>query len=54
MLPSNGSLHKKWGIVSEHNRLIPNNSAWNREFAKPFSVENSGGQFDLLSLEKFL
>jgi hypothetical protein len=26
---------QKWGIVSERNLLIPNNSVWNREFAKP-------------------
>jgi len=42
------------GNSSERKLLIPNNSVWNREFAKPFSVENSGEHFELSSFKKVL
>ena len=33
--PKQRPFAQKWGIVSERNLLIPNDSVWNREFAKP-------------------
>jgi hypothetical protein len=44
----------KVGQFTRTKSFLPNTRLWNREIAKPFSVENSGGQFDLMSLEKFL
>jgi len=50
--PKQWRFAQKWGIVSERNLLIPNNSVWNREFAKPFSVENSGLNFRVVTIRK--
>ena len=37
-LPGNEATHPNIAL------LIPNNSVWNREFAKPCSINNPGGQ----------
>jgi len=41
--PKQRRLAQKLVILSERNLLIPNTRLWNREFAKPFSVEKLGG-----------
>jgi hypothetical protein len=41
MLPKQRRFAQEWGILSERNLLIPNNSVWNREFAKPFWAINT-------------